>query len=192
MSVAKKNIESRQNSTFSLMPNGILDPLTEPERLDLVAFLSQLGKPGDFDASKGGVARRWRIYPLTHTDQQNGLGNSMWEKPLADKMWQPTFALVNGTLTKRVIEEASRRSVWVGTLDIFAATELQTAKAGPVKFNLDATAGEVWIAGKRIGGTGESVTDLPAGTHRVLVRIDPKKVSDSISLKSSEGTFLTN
>lgn len=192
VSVAKKNIESRQNSTFSLMPNGILDPLSEQEKLDLIAFLSRLGKPGDFDASKGGVARRWRIYPLTHTDQQNGLGNSMWEKPLTDKMWQPTFALVNGALTKRVIEEASRRSVWVGTLDIFAATELQTSKAGPVKFNLDATAGEVWIAGKRIGGPGESVTDLPAGTHRVLVRIDPKKVSEKISLKSSEGTFLTN
>ncbi len=192
VSVAKKNIESRQNGTISLMPSGLFDNLAEQDKLDLIAFLSRLGKPGEFDASKGGVARRWRIYTLTHTDQQNGLGNSMWEKPLADKMWQPTVALVNGKLTRRVLEEASRRSVWVGTLDIFAATELETAKAGPVKLNLDAVASEVWIDGKKIGGTGESVAELSAGTHRVLVRIDPKKIPDSISLKSPDGTFLAN
>jgi len=192
VSVAKKNIESRQNGTISLMPSGLFDNLAEQDKLDLIAFLSRLGKPGEFDASKGGVARRWRIYTLTHTDQQNGLGNSMWEKPLEDKMWQPTFALVNGKLTRRVLEEASKRSVWVGTLDIFAATELETAKAGPVKLNLDAAASEVWIDGKKIGGTGESVAELSAGTHRVLVRIDPKKIPESISLRSSDGTFLVN
>ncbi|MSU58952.1 MAG: sorbosone dehydrogenase [Pedosphaera sp.] len=192
VSVAKKNIETRQNGTVSLMPGGLFDNLAEPEKLDLIAFLSRLGKPGEFDASKGGVARRWRIYTLTHTDQQNGLGNSMWEKPLGNKMWHPAFTLVNGKLTRRVLEEATKRDAWVGTLDIFAATELQTPKAGPVKLNLDATAAELWIDGKKIGGTGESVSELSAGTHRVLVRIDPKKIPDAIRLKSSDGTFLTN
>ena len=41
-------------------------------------------------------------------------------------------------------------------------------------------------------GTGESVAELSAGTHRVLVRIDPKKIPDSFSLKSPDGTFLAN
>jgi putative heme-binding domain-containing protein len=190
--VAKQNIQSRQNGAISLMPSGLFDNLAEQERLDLIAFLSRLGKPGEFDASKGGVARRWRIYAFTHTDQQNGLGNSMWEKPLADPMWQPAFALANGKLTRRVLQEASQREAWVGTLEVCAATELQTAKEGSVKLNLDATAGEVWIDGRKIGGPGETVAELSAGTHRVLVRIDPKKIPDSISLKSSDGTFLVN
>ena len=192
VSVAKKNIESRQNGTISLMPSGLLDNLAEQDKLDLIAFLSRLGKPGEFDASKGGVARRWRIYTFTHTDQQNGLGNAIWDAPLADKMWQPTFALANGKLTRRVLEEAGKRSAWVGTIDVFAATELQTAKTGPVKLYLDAAASEVWIDGTKIGGAGESIAELSAGTHRVLVRIDPKKIPDSISLKSSDGTFLAN
>src|SRR5262249_13188659 len=157
-----------------------------------IAFLSRLGKPGDFDASKGGVARLWRVYPLTHTDQQNGLGNSVWDKPLSDKMWHPAFVLANGRLTVGVLVEASACSLWVGTLDVFAATELQVAKAGPVKLNLDASAGQVWVDGKEIGGTGESTTQLSAGTHRVVVRLDPKKIPDSFSLKTSEGAFLTN
>ena len=192
VSVAKQTIQSRQNGSISLMPGGLFDTLASQERLDLISFLSRLGKPGEFDASKGGVARRWRIYTLTHTDQQNGLGNSMWEKPLGERMWHPAFTLVNGKLTRRVLEEATKRDAWVGTLDIYAATELLTVKAGPVKLNLDATAGEVWIDSRKIGGAGESVAELSSGTHRVLVRIDPKKIPDSFSLKSPDGTFLAN
>jgi len=192
VSVAKMSIESRQNSPVSLMPSGLLDNLAEQDNHDLIAFLSLLGKPGAFDASKGGVARRWRIYTFTHTDQQNRQGNPVWLQPLADPMWRPTFALASGKLTRGVIEEASKRSAWVGTLDIFAATELRTLNSGTVNFNLEATAGEVWVDGRKLGGPGESAADLPAGTHRVLVRIDPKKIPDSIHLKSSDGTFLAN
>ena len=107
-------------------------------------------------------------------------------------MWQPAFAQVNGKLTRQLLEAKAKRDFWVGTLEVFAATELQTAQAGPVKLNLDATAGEVWIDGKKIGGTGESVAELAAGTHRVLVKIDPKNIPDAIRLKTSDGTFLNN
>ena len=33
------------------------------ERIDLFRFLSELGKPGAFDATKGNVARVWRVRP---------------------------------------------------------------------------------------------------------------------------------
>lgn len=192
VSVAKKNIESRQNGTISLMPSGLLDNLTEPERLDLIAFLSRLGKPGEFDASKGGVARRWRIYPITHTDQQNGIADRVWKKPLTDKMWQSAFTLVNGKLTKALMTEASKRDRWVSLLEVVAAADLQVAQAGRVKFNLDASAGELWIDAQRVSGPGEATAELSAGTHRVLIRIDPKKIPETISLKVSDGTFLAN
>jgi putative heme-binding domain-containing protein len=192
VSVAKSNIESRQTGALSLMPGGLLDNLSEKEKLDLIAFLSRLGKPGEFDASKGGVARRWRIYTFTHTDQQHGKGGDIWEKPLTDKMWQPAYSLVSGKLTRAVLQEASQRDFWVGTLDVFAATEIQVAKAGPVNLKLDAVAGEVWIDGQRVGGAGESKVDLIAGTHRVLVRLDPRSVPDYVKLESPDATFLAN
>ncbi len=192
VNVAKNNIESRQIGTLSLMPGGVLDNLGEQDKLDLIAFLSRLGKPGEFDASKGGVARRWRIYTFTHTDQQHGKNNDVWEKPLTDKMWQPTYSLASGKLTKAALQEASQREFWVGTLDVFAATEIQIAKAGPVKLKLDTAAGEVWIDGKKIGGVGEIAVELTAGTHRVLIRMDPNNVPDYARLESSDGTFLMN
>jgi len=192
VSVAKTQIESRQNSTLSLMASGLLDNLGEQDKLDLIAFLSRLGKPGEFDASKGGVARKWHIYTFTHEDQQQGRHNDVWEKSLEDKMWQPAYALVSGRLTKSVLQEVSNRAVWVGTLAIFAATEIQTAKAGPVKLKLDAAAGEVWIDGQKVGGAGESKADLAAGTHRVLIRFDPRSVPDDVRLESPDATFVAN
>ncbi len=190
--VAKQNIANRQNGTISLMPIGLLDELSERDKLDLIAFLSSLGKPGEFDASKGGVARSWRVYPLTHTDQQNGIGDGIWTKPFSDKLWQPALAQVNGKLTREQLESKARREFWVGILNVFAGAELQTVKAGTVKLNLEARAGELWVDGRKVGGIGESTVELPAGTHRVLVKIDPQLVPESIRLKTSEGTFLNN
>ncbi|MBL9126731.1 MAG: c-type cytochrome, partial [Verrucomicrobiales bacterium] len=67
VSVAKASIARRENGKLSLMPSGLLEPLTEQDRLDLVAFLSRLGKPGAFDASQGGVARVWYLGNVVHT-----------------------------------------------------------------------------------------------------------------------------
>ncbi len=189
--IAKADVAKREQGTLSLMPGGLLDPVGEQEQLDLFAFLSRLGKPGDFDASKGGVARRWRIYVESHTDQQNGQGNAMWDSPLDAKQWSPTYALVSGQLTRPVMDEAAKRQFWVGTLAIYLATELQTTQAGPVKLKLDATHGEVWVDGKKIGGTGESSVDLPAGKHRVIVKLDPKLIPDSLRLVS-DASFVLN
>ena len=189
--IAKNDVTRRDLGTLSLMPSGLMDPLGEQEQLDLFAFLSRLGKPGDYDASHGGVARRWRLYTLTHTDQQNGRGNFMWESPFTDRSWAPVYSLVNGRLSRSLIQEATRRSQWEGTIALYAATEINAAKAGPVKLKLDASAGEVWIDGRKIGGTGELTADLTAGTHRVIVRMDPKQIPDAIRLES-DGSFVLN
>ena len=61
-----------------------------------------------------------------------------------------------------------------------------------VQLNHDATAGDAWIGGRKIGVTGESATELPAGTHRGLVRIDPQKIPNYIRLNSADSKFLVN
>src|SRR5690606_31606220 len=61
ISIPAHNIARRTN-IGSLMPAGLIDTLLPEERLDLIKFLSELGKPGDYDASKGGVARAWKLY----------------------------------------------------------------------------------------------------------------------------------
>ena len=48
-----------QKSIGSLMPNGLSDPLTRGEFLDLIRFLSALGKPGPYGPSTAQYVRRW-------------------------------------------------------------------------------------------------------------------------------------
>ncbi len=45
----------------SIMPAGLADLLTDGEFLDLVRFLSELGKPGPYAVTAAPVVRRWRL-----------------------------------------------------------------------------------------------------------------------------------
>ena len=189
IAIAKSNIESRNQATASLMPAGLLDPLDETEQLDLVAFLSRLGKPGDFDASKGGVARRWRLSNVVHTDQQNGQADWMWKKPLDDKRWTEVLSRVNGDLTRTLMETATKANMWSSKIAVLAVTEVQLSQPASVRFQLTATKGtELWVDGSKVDGP----VSLAAGTHRVLVRIDPNHIPDKIRLETRDAAFVLN
>lgn len=192
-SIPKSDIAKREQGTLSLMPGGLLDPLNEQQQLDLFAFLSRLGKPGPFDAAQGGVARRWRLTQTVHTDAQ--AGRELWplEAKWEDSRWTPTYSLVNGTLPRTLIDEITKAQSWTSRLGVFAATEITTANAGPVQFTLTAGDGaELWVDGKRIGGNGASRVDLAAGTHRVIVKLDPKQVPAALRLETRDATFVLN
>jgi putative heme-binding domain-containing protein len=187
--LAKSNLESRNQASASLMPAGLLDSLNEAEQLDLVAFLSQLGKPGEFDASKGGVARKWRLANIVHTDQQNGQSDWMWKKPLEDKRWTEVLSRVNGDLTRTLMEGATKANIWSSKIAVLAVTEIQLAQPGTVRFQLTAAQGaELWVDGSKVNGP----VALPAGTHRVLVRIDPNHIPDKIRLETKDASFVLN
>ena len=50
-----------QKDGRSLMPDGTVDELTRRELVDLVRFLSDLGKVGDFAVSRKAYVRTWRV-----------------------------------------------------------------------------------------------------------------------------------
>jgi putative heme-binding domain-containing protein len=51
----------RKKEIGSIMPAGLADLLTDAEFLDLVRFLSELGKPGPFAVTAAPLIRRWRV-----------------------------------------------------------------------------------------------------------------------------------
>ena len=60
-------IDTKERSRVSLMPVGLADGLTHAELVDLVRFLSELGKVGPYSLSKAPIARRWQALVLqTH------------------------------------------------------------------------------------------------------------------------------
>ena len=192
LSVAKSAIQRREIGKLSLMPSGLLEPLNEQERLDLVSFLSRLGKPGEFDASQGGVARLWYFGNVVHTDLQNNQTDWIWKTALTDKRWVPMTALVRGEVSGDLLDIATKAQAWTGKLSVAAATEILQATAGPVRFRLNTPNAEVWVDGKLLGTGPEVRGEVGAGRHRVIVKLDPRKMPDGLRLDGEGVAFVLN
>jgi putative heme-binding domain-containing protein len=187
VSVPKNDIKSRANGA-SLMPSGLVDTLTSNERLDLFRFLSELGKPGPYDASKGNVARAWKIFNGSAQTDEERLSKGDLKVP----GWAPVYATVDGRLPKQDLEaQFLSASNHLGA--IYATTQFQVSNGGRVKLKLEAPAKtEVWIDGKAVEGTAEISAELAAGTRTIVVRLNPRDLSQPLRLESNDGTFLMN
>jgi hypothetical protein len=167
----------------SLMPAGLLDLLNPQERLDLYAFLAQLGKPGPYDATKQNVARVWRLNPKVGTVN----ADEMLKSDLRGKDWLPLYATVSGGLPKSDVMaelEAKDSTVWL-------ASRFQTTKAGAAKFKVSGTASpKVWIDGKPIGGDNDLTVELPAGPHTFFIKVTTTDLDGPLRLESNDATFL--
>lgn len=192
VAIPKTTIARRENGKLSLMPSGLLEPVAEKDRLDLFAFLSRLGKPGPFDASKGGVARLWRLAHVVHTDQQDNQGDWFLKRPLSEKRWVPVYSLVSGGIPRDLLEESIKAQAWSSKLALVAATEIDQAVAGPVTFRSSVPDAELWVGGRMIGKGGEVRTELPAGRHRVVLRMDPRQAPEMLRLEAVGTSFVLN
>jgi putative heme-binding domain-containing protein len=93
IAIARNNVAERRIGTLSLMPAGLIDNLAPQERIDLFRFLSELGKPGPFDATRGNIARTWRIRTGAHTDEQVG-EDKIVTSDLTARQWTPLHSNV--------------------------------------------------------------------------------------------------
>ena len=190
-SIAKNNVQSRRNGQ-SLMPAGLIDALSEQERLDLSRFLSELGKPGPYDASQSKVARAWKIFTVHSTNQQKGADEAA-AGDLSIEGWVPVSSTVVGGLMKTDLEPVVQRWHRRGIIAVYAATRFQLAKDGKVAFELEAPAGsEIVIDGKSIGKGAKVSANLKAGEHTIVVKLDHRNLGEQVRLKSNDVSFLTN
>ncbi len=168
ISIPTNNIARRTN-VGSLMPAGLVDSLLPEERLDLFKFLSMLGKPGDYDAARGGVARAWKLYVIQSPNQHLGS-----ERVVAGDFtlndWQPTFSLVSGVLAKETIETVvpNRNN----NRGLFAATQFESAKGGAVKFTVTGEASGAWVNGKHFKPGKSFTADVKPGVNTVVLQLN--------------------
>ena len=166
--------------------------LLDSERLDLFRFLGELGKPGPFDATRGNVARIWRVRPGVHTLEQFG-EEAFVQSDLNGKEWTPLFTNVDGRLPADRILEGAVPGKYLGLVGLYAATQLQVPRSVAVKLTLAGPPDAViWIDGKPRKPGPDITADLASGTHTIVVRLDPQKLPDGLRLEASAGTFVTN
>jgi putative heme-binding domain-containing protein len=176
---------ARRTSVGSLMPAGLIDALLPEERLDLFKFLSQLGKPGDFDAAKGGVAREWKLYLVLSANEHLGV-----ERVVAGdfslKDWTPAFSLARGALPREAIEAAyPNRS---NNRGLFAATQFESAKGGTAKFVVAGDVKAIFVNGKVVRAATDFRTEVNPGVITIVLHLEVVTPTD-VTLKSNDVVF---
>jgi putative heme-binding domain-containing protein len=186
VSVATKNIAKR-TSVGSLMPAGLVDALVPEERLDLIKFLTLLGKPGDYDAARGGVARFWKLYLIVRQNEHLGLERVI-NGDFSLGGWVPAFSLVNGALAKEACEAAFPSRF--NNRGFFGATQFESTKGGPVKFSLTGDAQRVWVNGQPAKLGPEFTAETKPGVNTVVVQLNDVSPADRLKLSAAGVSFL--
>ena len=145
----------------SLMPIGLADALTQQEFLDLVRFLSELGKPGPFAPSPAQWIRRWRIMEAPPTNViQGDLPATIAD---AGSNWLPAYSLVSGELPPDALRMAGPDRVG------YCRAELQVSGSGKVRLRINSIKGlAIWIDGKHADPATEMDVELSPGTHALV------------------------
>jgi putative heme-binding domain-containing protein len=189
--VLKRNIR-KQTQGNSLMPSGLIDRLAKQDQIDLFSFLSRLGKKGDFDASKGNVARVWRLRAANHRDQQFD-DNRIADGGINHKRWTKVNSLVDGTLTDKMLKQGANAGRWVGVIGVYAGAEFEVAKAGKVSLMVQGgESAKLWIDGKVVDNSKHITSELSSGKHSIVLRFDPKDLPSKVKVSASTGTFLVD
>jgi putative heme-binding domain-containing protein len=153
--IATSTIEKRQNRKVSVMPSGLANTLTHGEFIDLIRFLSELGKPGTYANNTAPVARRWQIAAPVQPDLTPANANGL--------KWIPAYSQVSGLLP---LNELSK-------IPALARCEVEVISPGKVQLQLNSVEGlKLWIDNQTQPVDAATVLDLAKGTHAFTFLID--------------------
>ena len=165
------------------MPSGLVDALTHQEQLDLFRFLSELGKPGPFDASKGNVARYWKVAADSIHAEQFG-DKELTGSDLSGAQWHSVFSLVDGRVPKKEWHVAGTPDHSGSVPHYYIGTKFRSVKAGVCHFKFpDAAGAAVWVDGKAVPIHETISVELSSGTHTIVIKFDAQKVPDYVRLQ---------
>lgn len=185
--IPKKEIEDQKNGA-SLMPEGLTDELTRGELVDLVRFLSELGKVGPYQVGREKLVRRWQVLQTgTQTRAaliRAGLAAGATDAPW--QVWQPGYSTVAGVLpldelswttVRRELEQLTQTQA-------VARCQLEVTTPGKVKLVFNSADGlSLWLDGTPLEAGKEVVVNLASGTHTLTVGLEREKRRDGLRVE---------
>ena len=146
----------------SLMPQGLASKLkSRQEFLDLVKFVTELGRPGPYATSTAQVVRRWR---LQGADGALTAENSAQIKTLADS-GVAAYSMVNGTLPAADLNLQKPVTRAMALVDV--------TQAGNVQLKLNSAKGvKLWLNETSVPVAEMTRLVLPSGRSQITLEID--------------------
>jgi putative heme-binding domain-containing protein len=155
----------------SIMPVGLADELTRGELVDLVRFLSELGKVGPFAVGKAPVARRWEATTAAAFD------------PATDKeSWASVYSTVSGDLPLSSLPSGESKQRVV-------RCQVEAAVGGKVDALVGGPAAKLWLDGKPVELADKTSLDLSAGVHTLTLLLhDEPQAKLRLELAAAPGS----
>lgn len=182
LTLAKANIEEIKDSR-SLMPDGLVDTLTRDELVDLVRFLSELGKVGgNYVIGPQRVVRRWETLAWTQEAHQR-LNRTSYDSAAVggpEFTWAPAYSRVDGNLPLADLPEFKPHRDQPPAS--FVRFEIEVATPGKVRLVLPGQSGaSLWLDGKPKPLTGDSAEiELSAGRRQVVLAVNRSLAADRL------------
>jgi putative heme-binding domain-containing protein len=162
-----------QRAGGSLMPKGLVNLMTRAEFLDLVRFLSELGKPGPYAIQSTPTLQRWHVLKpgmdtTANTEFAAGEVPTNAIHAAADH-WSTAYAKVAGglPLDELLANEKTPKTIYL-------QGELTVSTAGPITIRVDSAQGiRFWLDDQSAPRDATELTaPLEPGKHTVTLRVD--------------------
>jgi putative heme-binding domain-containing protein len=175
IAIPLKEVDSQEPSKVSLMPDGLTDTLTRGELLDLVRFLSSLGKGERWSVGKERLARRWLALTAS-SDVDHIIVMRANEAAISDNepglSWTPVYSTMAGALPMSDLPRIRGRK---GKAElVLLRTQLDAAEATKVRLKLGDVKGlKLWLDGADLPLKDLVELNLSRGLHTVTVLVKP-------------------
>jgi putative heme-binding domain-containing protein len=178
--VAKSDIVSQTISPVSLMPVGLTMQLREDEFVDLVRFMVELGKEGDFKTSNQRFARKWDVLPVNSPNPGtiHHYGAKMFTQEFDGYAWKSFYAMVGGGVPFEEVPVALDRR---GDKYQVLRTQVDAVKKGTHKIRLKGNLADLNLF------LGDQEIDIPKEGSQADLLIDFKKVGQQSLLMVVNG-----
>jgi hypothetical protein len=184
--IVEAEIEEQKDGR-SLMADGVVDSLTRAELVDLVRFLSEVGKVGDFAVSQVPSVRRWETLVWTKVGHHR-LNRTSFDTAATDDpalTWQPVYSRVAGDLP---LDELPRFVVHRDQAPTsFVRFGIDVTTAGDVCLNLNSLTGlRLWLDGKPTPVEKELTVEFAKGRHTLTLAVDQVERREPLSIELRE------
>lgn len=178
--ITRDKIAKQESVPVSLMPPGLTATLRRDEFVDLVRFLSELGKDGDFKIKSENTIRRWRVLSDAKAIESS-FKTDRWKvfaKPNPDLVWTPAYSTVGGILPADSITQLPNATERFSVVQC----EIDVTIAGKVGLKLDNGTGvHVIVDGNEVPLSGnDAEMNLPIGKHIIILGWGSRRTSQSI------------
>ena len=183
VTIAADDVASKKNAS-SLMPVGLTDSLTRQEFVDLVRFMSELGKVGPYAPNRARMVRRWQVIdPLNENLNlfRRTRVSATAENPMAF-VWSSAYTKVSGDLP---VNDVPKFVVWNGSEpQSVVRFTLDVTAPGAAKLKFQTVTGlTVYLGNATVDVKPETVLDFKAGPNIVTILVDRTKRTEDLRVE---------